>query len=223
MTNYFKVVRRWYCKDCRKEYPVRGPYSCKKGHSVVRLCGYSLCFREVLPNRNSCDHEHDVLAARESAGKVLHPEFTTTSGEWLFRERLRLGMSRTQVCEPLTNRWGYLLHQTQLFRWEVDDLPILPDWLFPLIGMGFEPPMIAKHLGMKPDDELRRCEEAARAELAAAEVAMAIGTNREINSVKEVRLQLEQQRIVLVCGCGARTSIQIANDGHASLRTGSTE
>ena len=30
--------------------------------------------------------------------------------------------------------------------------------------------------------------------------------------VKEVRLQLEHQRIVLVCGCGARTTIQIAND-----------
>lgn len=218
---------------------MRGPYSCKKGHSVVRLCGYSLCFREVLPNRNSCDHEHDVLAARESAGKVLHPEITTTSGEWLFRERIRLGLTRMQVCEPLTNRWGYGLHPTSLLFIEVDDLPVPPDWLEPLFSMRFRPPLFYEldrqndsnglddHLdergginlgALRLEEQRRKC---AEDELAMAQrlvaAAMADEAIREINdsSVKEVRLQLEQQRIVLVCGCGARTSIQIANDGHA--------
>ncbi len=45
------------------------------------------------------------------------------------------------------------------------------------------------------------------------EAMEAIRVSREINaSVKKARLQLEPQRIVLVCGCGARTTIQIAND-----------
>ena len=79
---------------------------------------------------------------------------------------------------------------------------------------------------LRLEEQRRKC---AEDELAMAqrlvEEAMADEAIREINdsSVKEVRLQLEQQRIVLVCGCGARTTIQIANDGHASLRTGSTE
>ena len=78
-------------------------------------------------------------------------------------------------------------------------------------------------------DRERIAEDLARAKLVQMELdeAMAaIAVNREINAlasvaVKEVRLQLEQQRIVLVCGCGARTTIQLANDGHSSLRTGS--
>ena len=54
------------------------------------------------------------------------------------------------------------------------------------------------------------------------EAMAAISVSREINAaasvaVKQARLQIEPQRIVLVCGCGARTTIQIANDGHASL------
>ena len=39
--------------------------------------------------------------------------------------------------------------------------------------------------------------------------AMAVLAETKVN---EVRLQLEHQRIVLVCGCGARTTIQIANE-----------
>ena len=42
-------------------------------------------------------------------------------------------------------------------------------------------------------------------------------------AVNEAGLQLEHQRIVLVCGCGARTTIQIVNDGHESLCTASKE
>lgn len=143
-----KHNQRWYCRDCREESRVRGLYSCKRiGHSVVRLCGYSQCFREVRSNLNSCDNKHDVLARRESAGKDLHPEITTTSGEWLFRERIRLGLTRTQVCEPLENGW-YPLHCTSLLFIEVDDLPLPPDWLEPLISMGFRPPMFAESHGL---------------------------------------------------------------------------
>ena len=38
--------------------------------------------------------------------------------------------------------------------------------------------------------------------------AMAVLAETKVNAV---RLQLEHQRIVLLCGCGARTTIQITN------------
>ena len=62
-------------------------------------------------------------------------------------------------------------------------------------------------------DRKRIAEDLADAKLL-EEAMEAIRVSREINAsaVKKARLQLEPQRIVLVCGCGARTTIQIAND-----------
>lgn len=132
-----RIARRWFCADCRKELSHRSwPASCMQ-HSVQRICGYSQCSKEVGAETACCE-EHNVLGNREAL-KINVPPITNTSGEWLFRERLRLGLTRAQVLNQLKS-WRLRVSSAALMATEVRDRPVPMEWLMPLAELNFDYP-----------------------------------------------------------------------------------
>lgn len=132
-----KIARRWYCDNCQKELHRRSwPASCSQ-HSVRRICGYSQCSKAV-GSQTACCEEHIILGYREAL-RISAPPITTTSGEWLFRERLRLGLKRSQVLSQL-KEWGIKVSSATLATTEVKDLPLPAEWLMPLTALNLQAP-----------------------------------------------------------------------------------
>lgn len=132
-----KTARRWFCDNCQCEHRSWPEYCRQEGHAFRRICGYSLCFQEV-GSRTTCSEEHEVLAKREAL-KFSAPPITTTSGEWLFRERLRLGFSRAEIVRHLNQSGIRVCFQT-LASYESRDRALPSDWLAPLGTLDFQEP-----------------------------------------------------------------------------------
>src|SRR5262245_42276409 len=129
-----RIQRRWYCSTCNKTWEGIPP-PCHSTHIVSRICGYKDCVQQVRPGQLTCSEEHGVLAARAAIG--LHGLQAPATGPnsrftglWLFRERLRLGLTRAQAASQLG------CHATPLYVMEVHDRPIPPGWLPRLAKLG---------------------------------------------------------------------------------------
>ncbi len=88
---------------------------------MVRLCGYSQCDVPVT-RRLTCGDHHDVLAAREAL-RLTVISSAEQKGDWLFRERIRFGFSRSRLASLLRVHWNYLFHT------EVKDLWLPAGWI----------------------------------------------------------------------------------------------
>src|SRR5262249_21627733 len=126
---------RWYCPQCQRIWVDTLP-PCYKAHPVHTICGYGDCPKKLQPGQVACCEEHGLLAARAAYG--LHePQAGSAAasrrltGLWLFRARLRLGISRSRVAE--------LVHSSgsALYAVEVHDKPIPPGWGARLVRAGF--------------------------------------------------------------------------------------
>lgn len=126
------IPRRWRCLLCGRtlvsSYPafctthsaLDFPANCTM-ENMVRLCGYSQCDVPVK-RRLTCGDHHDVLAAREALRWTVIPS-AEQKGDWLFRERVRSGCSRSKLAGLLRVHWNYLFHT------EVKDLWLPAEWI----------------------------------------------------------------------------------------------
>lgn len=126
------IPRRWRCLLCGRtlvsSYPafctdhstLDFPANCT-AENMVRLCGYSQCDVPAM-RRLTCGDQHDVLAAREALRWTVIPS-AEQKGDWLYRERIRCGFSRSRLSGLLRVHWNYLFHT------EVKDLWLPAEWI----------------------------------------------------------------------------------------------
>lgn len=132
-----RIPRRWFCKECEQIWRDAVP-PCIRTHTVYRLCGYRECPKILESPQLTCCDAHGVLAARIAYGLTSRPSAPhqeRIGGDWLFRERLRLGLSRGEVADVVGRE---CCHPASEYVLEVHDRQLPPGWMSKLAQAGFE-------------------------------------------------------------------------------------
>lgn len=134
-----RYPRRWRCESCSSVTPDR----CAAGHTSIRLCGISDCPVPLLPNQSTvCSELHGLLLARQTGrAKTCYQNRSALrslalSGDWLFHERQRLGLSRGVLARQLRTVSDDV-HATRINTLEIGDEVVPPGWCHRLAMLGF--------------------------------------------------------------------------------------
>lgn len=82
-------------------------------------------------NPRACSEEHALLAVRRARGLAEEPPKRVGTGQWLFFERQRLGITRSDLALRLGT------HTTDIWTSEVNNRELPPDWTALLQTPGF--------------------------------------------------------------------------------------